>query len=117
MVLKLYDQPLYEVRSRYEHTIRALDSVFDQDQLYYGFYERLFDEAEIRKVCDLAGIRFHDPNFEKKANASQAKAEGGLPDEVVRTVAEHYRETYHTVAERFGIDDLPALWPNSRFVM
>ena len=117
MVLKLYDQPMYEMRTRYEQTIRTLDSVFEQDHLYYGFYETLFDEDEIRKVCDLVGIRFHDPNFDKKANVSQAKAEGGLPDDVIRTVAEHYRETYHTVAERFGFDDLTSLWPNSRFVL
>ena len=117
MVLKLYDEPKYELRTRYDQTIQALDSVFDRDHVYYGFYERLFDEAEIQKICDLAGIDFRDPNFDRRANASQAKAGAGLPDDVVRTVAHHYRDVYHAVAERFGIEDLPELWPNSRFVM
>ena len=117
MVLKLYDEPKYELRTRYDQTIRALDSVFDADHVYYGFYERLFDEAEIQKICDLAGIDFRDPNFDRRANASQAKSDAGLPDDVVRTVAHHYRDVYTAVAERFEIDNLPELWPNSRFVM
>jgi hypothetical protein len=116
MVAKLYDDPLYEVRTRYDATFRALDSVFDQDHIYYGFYERLFDEAEIQKVCDLVGIKFRRPNFDKRANAS-AKVVSALPDDLVRTVAHHYRDVYHAVAERFEIDNLPELWPNSRFVI
>lgn len=117
MVAELYAEPVYDIRTRYDQTIAALDSVFDEDEVYYGFYERLFTEDEVRKVCDLAGIDFRDPNFDKKANVSAAKAVTSLPDDVTHTVANHYRDVYHRVAERFELSDLSDMWPSSRFVL
>ena len=117
MVPKLFDDPLYASRSQYEHTIRNLDAVFDPDQLWFGFYEQLFDEETVRDICRFLGVDYHEPDFGKMANVSAAKTVEALPDDVVRTVATHLRETYQVVAERFPDTDLTKIWPSSRFVL
>ena len=73
MVARLYDEPIYDMRTRYDKTIATVDSVFAEDEVYYGFYETLFSDEEVRKICELTGIRFRPPNFDRMANVSQAK--------------------------------------------
>lgn len=116
MVARLYDEPMYEMRTRYDTTIATVDSVFDEDEVYYGFYETLFSDDEVRKVCALTGIRFRSPNFEKKANVSQAKPMEGLPETTIRTVANHFQGVYEFVAKRFPDTNLTEIWPSSRYV-
>jgi hypothetical protein len=117
MVASLYAEPLYEQWTRYEHTLERLDQVFDPQNLHCGFYEELFEERQVQEICRVLGIRFRQPDFERKANVSSAKAVDALPDEVVEAVAVHFRETYETVAQRFPDKDLRRLWPSSRFVL
>jgi hypothetical protein len=117
MIEKLYADPRYDKWSRYETTIRNLDEVFHPRNLYYGFYEELFDEDEVRAICDFVGIDFRTPEFERRANVSAAKGVDALPEDVVADVARHLRDTYESVAARFPDKDLRALWPSSRFVL
>jgi hypothetical protein len=117
MVGRLYADPLYEQWSRYEVTLRNLDAVFDPENLHFGFYEELFDDEQVRRVCRVVGIDYQEPDFGKVANVSAAKAVETLPDDVVRTVATHFRETYLAVAKRFPDTDITAIWPSSRFVL
>lgn len=117
MVERLYDDPQYERFSRYERTMQNLESVWERDQLHYGFYEELFREEEVRGICELLRIEFRTPDFDKVSNVSAGKAVEALPDEVVSKVATHFADTYQAVAERFPDKDLATLWPSSRFVL
>ena len=117
MVPQLYQEPIYEMRSRYERTIRNLDRAFEPTQLHYAFYEELFTVHEVRRVCHFVGIPFRAPDLDRKVNVSAAKGVDALPEDVVRTVARHLRETYETVAERFPDKDLTELWPSARYVL
>jgi hypothetical protein len=116
MVARLYDEPAYDMRTRYDRTIATVDSVFSEDEVYYGFYETLFSVEEVRKVCELTGIRFREPNFDKMSNVSQAKSMEGLPDDTIRAVANHFRDVYDAVAKRFPDVNLTELWASSRYV-
>jgi hypothetical protein len=123
----MFDQPLAEVllerhhhdnyalRTRYDHTIAALDDAFDPGDLHFVFYEDLFTEDRIRGICAFLGIDHVEPDFEVRSNAS-ARPTDGLPDDVVRTVARHFAEVYDAVAARFPEVDLAALWPSARWV-
>jgi hypothetical protein len=117
VLAEVYTEPLYEKWSRYERTIANLDAVFSADDVHYGFYEQLFEEQQVRRICEFLGIDFRTPNFERKANESAVKAPSALADEVVAAIATHLRETYQAVAERFPDADLESLWPSSRFVL
>ena len=114
-VLEHYASPPYARRTRYDETIRALDGVFGPDHIYYGFYEKLFTDTEIRRLCGLAGIDFVVPGFDQRVHSSPKTAE--LSEDTVKLVAEHYREVYLAVAERFPDVSLPDIWPSSRHVL
>jgi len=114
-VLAHYASPPYARRTAYNETIEALDSVFSPGEIYYGFYERLFTDAEVGRLCELAGIDFVVPGFDKRVHSSPKTAD--LPEDTMRKVAEHYRAVYLAVAERFPDVSLPELWPSSRFVL
>ncbi len=94
-----------------------LESVWEREQLHYGFYEELFREEEVHAICELLRIEFRAPDFDKVSNVSSGKAVEALPDDVVRRVATYFADTYHAVAERFPGKDLATLWPSSRFVL
>jgi hypothetical protein len=114
-VLAHFASPQYAMRTTYHETIQALDSVFGPNDIYYSFYEQLFTETEVRRLCELAGIDYVVPGFDKRVHSSPKTA--NLPENTVRIVAEHYRAVYLAVAERFPDVSLPDLWPSSRFVL
>jgi hypothetical protein len=114
LLLGRHWHPQYELRTRYDRTIAALDEVFERTDIIYGFFENLFSEARIREVCTTLGIDFHPPRFDERHNASPPAQ--AVPDETVRVVATHYREVYETVAARFPGVDLEAVWPSMRFL-
>jgi hypothetical protein len=114
-VLAQYARPAYANRTAYDEVIRKLDTVFGPDRVYYGFYETLFTEEEILRLCGLAGIDYVEPGFEERVHFSPKTSE--LPDDTVRTVAEHYRGVYTAVAERFPDVPLTEIWPSSRYLL
>ena len=118
MIERLFTRPLIEKWSHYEQTIRNVDAVFGPDDVHYGFFEELFtNDQQLREICRVIGIPFREPNFERHANVSAARAVEALPDEIVATVAKHLHETYATVAARFPNKDFRTMWPSSRFVL
>src|SRR3712207_4398365 len=80
LLLERYTAPEYELRSRYEPTIVALDEVFGDDVRYH-FFERLFDAPVLQSICAFAGIDFHRPDFGARFNVSP-KAVSALPETV-----------------------------------
>lgn len=116
VVARFAQDSRFALRTRYDHTLRVLDEVFEPDDRFVWFYEDLFREDRLREVCDVAGIAFRTGDLETRSHASP-KAGSTLPEDIVRSVAEHHREVYHAVAERFPEQDLAQLWPSSRFVL
>lgn len=106
-----YAATYHEVRSRYDRTLDAMDTVFGPDDVIVDFYERLFDSDVLRRICAQIGIDFHEPDTGRRMNVSKTKAE--LPVETAREIADHYGVVYDTVAKRFPDVDLDALWPSS----
>jgi hypothetical protein len=112
LVLARYAEPEYDVRTRYERTLAALDAAFPASEVHVGFYETLFEPGSLAAVCALAGIEPPPADTETRRNASPKSAP--LPESTVRDVAGHFRTTYEAVAARFPQVDLAALWPSSR---
>lgn len=115
VVARDHAAPVYALRTRYHETLRVMDEVFDPADRWIGFYEELFAEGALQEICDVLGLDYRDPDLDTRRNAYQKQ--DALPDSVVRVVAEHYREVYEAVAERFPDKDLERLWPSSRFVL
>jgi hypothetical protein len=106
--------PGYRLRTRYDLTIANLEAVFRPEQVFYGFYEELFDPASIRKLCEFLGLPYTQPDFDKRVNES--RTDHVLPDALRAEVARAYAMVYRAVGERFGEARVAALWSNHRFV-
>jgi hypothetical protein len=115
-VARMHNNPMYAARTRYDETMTRLEAVFPASDIWYGFYERLFDVTTLQGVCDFLGIDFHDPDFGRRVNVSPKRLDT-LPDDVVATVARHFSPVYAAVAARFPDLDLASLWPSMRFVV
>lgn len=115
-VLEVYDAPWFELRTRYEHTMDALDSVFGPDGVHYALYERLFEEPSVEELSAFIGIDPVPADTGRRVNASPKSDLLRLPDGAARRVAEHYRATYEAVAERVGPDVVAAAWPDRRWL-
>lgn len=115
MVLRALKRGGFAGRTRYEDTLSAMEAVFAPEEYMTGFYETLFQEAEVRRICAFLGLEYRAPEFDKRVNVSQKTAP--LSDDTCRTVAQHFAPTYHAVAQRFGADTVRDLWPHARFVI
>jgi hypothetical protein len=108
------DDDQYDRRTRYDVTMSAVDRAFG-GEVFYGFYERLFDVRTLRELCDFLGVAFHEPDLERQVNVSP-KDDGELADDTVRGLVARFAPVYEAVAARFPEVDLPALWPSMRYL-
>ena len=95
-------------RGQYDLTIKALEQVFDADDIHYGFYETLFDDAEIRKITNFLGIDFMAPDFDKKVNSSPRPTE--LSEESIIQARHRFEEVYHFCKAKFGEEFIERIW-------
>ncbi len=95
-------------RTSYEKTIVALESAFEPSQIFYGFYETLFNEAEMKRLCRFLEINYIPANFDKRVNASPGG--GKLDAETIKAARIFYDRTYKFCAERFSPDFIKSIW-------
>jgi hypothetical protein len=112
----MYLHPMYADRTRYDLTMDTLEQAFPREDVFYGFYERLFSEDTLAPLCEFLGIDFHEPDFGRQVNVSPKSEGAALPEETVRTVARHFGGVYDAVQQRFPDLDLAELWPSARLL-
>lgn len=83
------------LRGRYDLTLKALRPVFG-DRLLVLFYEDLFREESIARLCAHLGLDPHPADFEKRENVSPEIA--GLGAEHQARIFETFRPVYEHVA-------------------
>lgn len=108
LVKRFARQPWCLVRTRYEETVEALEAVFDQKDLFYGFYETFFCEEEVRRLTDFLGIAPWKPELWYRANSSPQR--GKLAPETVLDLRELYHPTYAFCRDQFGADFINEIW-------
>lgn len=100
------------IRTRYERTIETLEQVFAPEELYYGFYEEVFSDEEIRRICAFLGIDPVKADFDTRANASAPVYEPS--EKQLAKIREFYAPTYAFCRERFGAERVDGLWRAGR---
>lgn len=98
-------------RTRYDLTIQTLETCFAPTELFYGFYETLFEQAEIDRLCDFLGIPSVPAMFDERANASPKFFTPG-PD-AMADVARQYQVVYDFCEARFGASFIRGIWHNA----
>lgn len=99
-----------EARTRYDLTIQTLESVFDNDQIHYEFYERLFNEDSVSRLCDFLGIPTKPAKFDMRVNA--AKVSITASEAVKSKIYEYYSPVYDFIFERYSKEFISTIWKN-----
>jgi hypothetical protein len=110
-VLLAYKNPDVELRTRYEKTIRNLREVYTEDELIFELFENLFTQETIERITQKLGIFYQEPHFEMFYN--QSKTDEIISDDVRRTVAQYYAETYRYIETEFPHFQTRELWKSS----
>jgi hypothetical protein len=102
-----YKRNKYEIRTRYEVTIKNLEAVFPSSHIYYGFYERIFTDDALKEMQNFFAIDEFNPNTEDKFNVSK-KTTDNIDAQLRNDIFNFYRSTYEFCDERFDLKDI---WP------
>lgn len=95
-------------RGRYDLTWEALTSAFPESQVFTGFYETLFNEASIRRLCDFIGVDYQASfPFDEKVNVSPREKD--LTPEMIEVGRKTFEPVYRFCWDKFG-DRVPATW-------
>lgn len=93
-------------RGNYKRTINDISKVFNEDDFLVMFYEDLFTDKSIKKLCDFADIKYMSASLSSKVNVTN-KIE--MPVEVKEFLLESFHEQYEWAFDYFG-DQLPKVW-------
>lgn len=108
MLRALYALRNCAIRTRYDMTIRSLEEVFAPEELYFGFFERLFTAESVRDLCECVRIPYHEPEVDRAVNVSRTS--NVIDDEVRAEVFREYRDVYAFIDARFGTAATADIW-------
>jgi len=94
-------------KSQYDKTIKQLEGAFENNNIYYGFYESLFNEQSFQSIQQFLGIPLETFDSSQVFNASPKS--NNMPDELNKKLVEYFRPTYDAISERHG-DAVRQLW-------
>ncbi len=103
-----YKSPAYQLRTRYDITIKNLEQVFSRKDIFYGFYEELFTPHTVQRVCGFLDLPFREAKYEEIVNG--AKVRSPIPDELRAEIRKHYAPVYSHLARQFGPDRISKIW-------
>ncbi len=103
------DQTGVQARSDYAAILGRLKNALDADQLFVGFYERLFSQDMIDTLCRFLGIRPMEADFARIANRADRIA---LSPEHRAALARQLAPQYDYVEAHIGA--IPERWSQNR---
>ena len=95
------------MKSSYKLTIKNLEKIFEQENIYYGFYETLFNEKSHEDIQRFLGISINKFDSEEVLNASPKSTH--IPDDANKELIERFQSTYNFMHRRFG-DSMKEIW-------
>lgn len=101
------DQPAYVERTLYHETYARLLRVFSPEEVFIGFYETLFCDEEIGRLCRFLGIPFIAGRYEVRVNESPPEA--GIDARLLSRAREQFAPVYDFCRREFG-PRVPAAW-------
>lgn len=101
------DEHFDVVRSRYDLTISRLESAVSADKVCYLFYETMFCQSEMDRLCDFLEIARMPASVDQRVNDGRDRATA-VDDDLWRAIRAALAPVYDFVRQRFG--SLPAAW-------
>ena len=87
-------------KSKYEDTIRNLENVFNKENIYYEFYERLFLPESQARLQDFLGLQLF--NFEGSEVINSTPKGNLLPNDINKELVKNFESTYTFLKRRYG---------------
>ena len=95
-------------RTRYESIICNLEKVFEKEDIFYGFYENLFEKDSLKRFANFVEIPNLEFQIDEKVNESLETYKSSVIDpKILKKVFKYYKNTYSFCYEKF---DLKSLW-------
>ncbi len=91
----------------YRQTVEAMDAVFPDRDILFLFFEDLFSEATLKKLCAFVDVAYLPPKTEEAVNETELKID--LPDGVRDELLSILAPQYAFCRERFG-NRVPDAW-------
>ncbi|MEN6541509.1 sulfotransferase [Parvibaculum sp.] len=107
LFISFLNEPRYFDKTYYHETLSIVRSVFDSDEIHIAFYEELFGDAEMSRLCDFLGLAFVPGAYDKKANAAPKPA--NLDPKLAALARERFAPVYDYCRAEFG-ERVPASW-------
>lgn len=99
-----------KIRTNYHKTIQELEKVFDSGDLFYGFYENMFEQEEIDRLSRFLYVDSDAAFRERKFNyGSKISIDASSAMEVAR----EYMDVYRYILPRFP--QVGGLWAHSKY--
>ena len=109
-IVKILDPLVNSERQSYTRSIKIIEAVFGEESRLIMFYEDLFREESIQKICEFIGADFVPANYDGVINAGESVF---LSDAAKKDLFAKIRHEYEWCADRFG-DALPDQWRQSQ---
>lgn len=100
-------KPLYVERSEYHRTLANARSVFAPEDIFIGFYETFFCDAELARLCDFLGMPFVPGDYASSVNVSPHATK--LNAELIALARNKLAPVYDFCRAEFG-DKVPESW-------
>jgi len=93
-------------RADYARTMAALEAAVPAERILYAFYEELFTQDSLDRICAFLGIAPVPVESDKRVNLGRSTS---LPPDIAALLEKGLAPQYAAVAARFG-DAVPASW-------
>ncbi|MEZ5891784.1 MAG: sulfotransferase [Parvularculaceae bacterium] len=103
---KLLTREDFTLLADYGRTLREAEAAFGPERMHVEFYERLFDQRAVDRICAFAGIAPRPADFSARSNASAPMA---MPEAQRAKAYRAYAHVYADIAARFS-GDVPESW-------
>jgi len=97
------------LRSDYKRTVQNISKAFNEDEIHFGFYERLFTEKGLNILQDFLGFNLKNVDFDIKVNVSTQEA---MSEATYKLLSEFLAPQYEFCKDKFP--EVNKLWPNIR---
>ena len=87
------------IRTRYDETIKIVREVFDEENIYIGIYEEMFDSGKIDSVSNFVGIKAMYDFATVRVN--KTKSPTIVNQEIEEKIKDYYSKVYEYCREEF----------------
>ena len=89
---QIYSSEQFQFRTRYEVVCERLRNVFEEEELYFGFYETVFDDGELERISKFLSIPVNYEHRNKHVNVSPKISQISM--DLRQKVKSFYSNTY-----------------------